>query len=138
MTYQFGKAVSGGTPMNEAELTEAEIKRLEALYDRLRQPQQTDDLLDQRLAQELDYAQRVIEMVALELKRRNLPHLTGQLNDAKTVLAGVGGVISAFDRCDGVARASTDLKRRLLRDPAAGDDPICRRERIRRHPAASG
>lgn len=135
MTYQFGKAVAGGTPLGEAELTAAEKQRLEALYDRLRRPQQTEDVLDQRLAEELEYSQRLIEIVVLELTRRGgVPHIVRQLADAKAVVGDVAKVVGAYDRCEGVALASNDLKRRLMRE-STGNDPLCRRDRLRRGPA---
>lgn len=138
MSYQFGKAVAGGTPLDERELNAAETARLEAMYARLQQPALTDDPLDQRLAEELDYAQRLLGSVELELKQRGpaLIHLARFVAEAKTVVGDVGRVVVARDRCDGVAQASADLRRRLTRDTSADDAPICARDRgrIRRRP----
>lgn len=133
MSYQFGKAVAGGTPMDERELNAAEVARMEAMYARLQQPALTDDPLDQRLAEELDYAQRLLSAVELELKQRGpaLIHLARYVTEAKTVVGDVARVVVARDRCDGVAQASADLKRRLLRETGGDDAPICARDRGR-------
>ena len=110
MTYQFGKALAGGTPVDERAMRRLHV--------------------DQLLADELAYTERLLDLVKAELRRRGgMPQLVRQLDEARTELDDVAGVIEAKDRCEGVARASPATKRRLLRAVDDSDVPVCRRDR---------
>ncbi|WP_425230091.1 hypothetical protein [Sphingomonas sp.] len=127
MTYQFGKAVSGGRPITTDEIRDLQVEQLQALRRQLARPEPTADPLDRRLAEELGYSERLLAMAEDELKRRGgPPAVVRALHEAATVVEDVAGVVEAKDRCEGVQRASPEVKRRLLRDGAAGNG-ICRR-----------
>lgn len=128
MTFQFGKAVFGGTPIGEAEVRGMRAEQLHSLRRKLTRPERTDDPLDQRLAEELAYTHRLLEMAEAELRRRGAPPgVLGNLTEAEAVVEDVAGIVEAKDRCQGVERASPAVKRRLLRNPIEGEKPICRR-----------
>ena len=128
MSFQFGKAVFGGTPVSEADVRQMSAERLRKLKEQLARPERTDDVLDQRLAEELAYTKRLLELAEHELRRRGAPAtVVGSLSEAETVIEDVAGVVEAKDRCAGVEQTSPAVKRRLLRGGMDGDRPICRR-----------
>lgn len=128
MTFQFGKAVFGGTPVSDAEIRAMSAERLQKLKDQLARPERTDDVLDQRLAEELAYTRRLLDVAEHELKRRGAPAgVVSSIAEAETVIEDIAGVVEAKDRCEGVEAASPAVKRRLLRGAMDGDRPICRR-----------
>ena len=125
MSYQFGKAVFGGKPVSEDAVRDLEVERLQAMWRQLRRPTPSDDPLDQRLGEELAYAQRLLALAEAELKRRGLATVLREVEEADAVIGDVAGVVEAKDPCEGVARASAPVKRRLLR---GGGESICGRD----------
>ena len=110
----------------DADVRAMRADELHALRAKLARPEPTDNLLDRRLAEELTYTQRLLEMAEGELKRRGgSAGVIAQLHEAETVVEDVAGVVEAKDRCAGVERASPEVRRRLTRK-AAGEEPVCR------------
>ena len=128
MAFQFGKAVFGGTPVTDADVRQMSAERLHKLKEQLARPERTHDVLDQRLAEELAYTQRLLETAEHELKRRGAPAgVVNGIAEAETVIEDIAGVVEAKDRCAGVEVASPAVKRRLARGAIDGDRPVCRR-----------
>lgn len=125
----FGKAISGGTPIGADEITRMNVEHLTALKARLALPslEQTDDLLNQRVAEELDYTRRLLESVEAELVRRGIAAPTiARVEEAEQMLTDLSSIVDAKDRCAGVQRAATpNLKKRLLRRGLDGKATVC-------------
>lgn len=119
--YTFGKAVSGGTPLTDRELAQATSDQIASMKMQLSRPAptRTMDILMLRLAEELDYAHRLLDGVETEMARRAAlgdGPLRRQVSEAHEIVADVAAIVAADDRQAAVAYArSEDVRRRLLR-----------------------
>lgn len=128
MTVPFGKALSGGRPVNVDKARELKVEHLQALREhyRARAPlKPSNNVLDKRVAEEMEMAARQLELVEAELKRRGNPVLADQLDRVEHRLADLARIVGADDKCEGVARAEADLKRRLNRRTPDGRTSFC-------------
>ena len=126
MTYQFGKAVMGGTPIGPDDVRRiavSHLERLKSLYSRPL-PEATDDLLDLRIAEELDHVKRMLEMIEAEVGRR-VPNAAAPLASAETIIGDLAAIVQAKDRCEALAGTTPDLKRRLSRRTDDGATTVC-------------
>lgn len=118
--YLFGKAVAGGTPLSGEEMVFATRDQLAEMKQRLGRsaPARTEDPILLRLAEELAYAQRLLDVVGREMERRGLSDgpLKRQLIDAVDIIQEVAGIVAADNRRLAVEQVrSDDMRRRLLR-----------------------
>lgn len=127
--FTFGKAVAGGTPLTDAELARAASDQIAEMKMRLSRPapMRTMDILMLRLAEELDYAHRLLDGVEAEMERRaglGDGPLRRQVAEANAILEDVAAIVAADDREAAIAYArSESVRRRLLRGSlAAGYD----------------
>ena len=130
MSFSFGKALSGGTPITADQARVLEVEHLHALRDhyRARAPlPPSDNVLDQRVAEEIDTVKRQLELVEGELKRRGggTGPLADRLARAEDTLESLAEIVGADDKCEGVARADDELKRRLNRRSVDGRPSPC-------------
>ena len=125
----LGKAISGGTPVGADEIARMTAEYLAELKARLSPLPiaKTEDVLSQRVAEELAYTQRLLEIVEAELARRGVGGpAVARVEEAEQLLGDLSQVMEARDRCEGVGRVATpDLKRRLLRRGLDGKAPPC-------------
>ncbi len=126
--YLFGKAVAGGTPLTPEEMALATRDQLSDMKARLGRPAsaRTGDSLMLRLAEELDYAHRLLEGVEAEMERRAAlgdGPLRRQVSDADRIIEDVAAIVAAGDRRAAIANVRSDeMRRRLLRGSLfAGD-----------------
>ena len=118
--YLFGKAVAGGSPLSGEQMVLATRHQLAEMKDRWSRPtaRRTEDPILLRLGEELDYAQRLLDSVALEMERRGLSDggVKRQLADALEIIHEVAGIVAADNRRLAVDHVrSDDMRRRLLR-----------------------
>ena len=128
MSFEFGKAVYGGTPIGPDEvrrMTADQLTQLRALYNRP-SPARTDDVLDQRIAEELQHVKRMLELVEREVARR-VPGVVPRLDTAEAVIGDIATIVESKNRCEGLAEAAPDLKRRLRRPTPEGGKGVCDR-----------
>lgn len=126
MVYQNGKAISGGRDLTPAELQRLSVSQLEDLRSAfsIRQPTaRSDDAIDQRLAEELRSAKRLIESLEDELFRRG--QSDKRLEAAEDIIEDVASVVEAENDCDAIAGTSDDFKRRVLRRSIDGKGTRC-------------
>lgn len=119
--YLFGKAVAGGTPLSAEEMALSVSNQIAEMKERLARPAPTltEDPLMLRLAEELDYAHRLLEGVEAEMERRAAlgdGPLRRQVSEADRIVTDVAEIIAAGDRRAAIASVrSDDMRRRLLR-----------------------
>ncbi|MEE4200133.1 hypothetical protein [Erythrobacter sp.] len=85
--------------------------------------EKSDDAIEERLAEELRSAGRLIEVVEHELEKRGANKR--ELEAAESMIEEVAKVIEAKDDCDAIDRVSDDMKRRLLRRSMDGRGTKC-------------
>lgn len=133
--YTFGKAVAGGTPLTDGELARATVDQISEMKMRLSRPAptRTMDILLLRLAEELDYALRLLDGVETEMERRAAlgdGPLRRQVTEARAIVEDVAAIVAADDREAAIAYARSEgVRRRLLRGNLAtgfddGEVPI--------------
>ena len=128
MTFSFGKAISGGRPIDADEARQLEVEHLHALRDhyRARVPlKPSENLLDERIAEEVEMVARQLELLEAELKRRGNPALAERLDKAEHRLEDLARIVGADDKCEGIGRAEPELKRRLNRRALDGSASPC-------------
>lgn len=128
--FPFGKAVSGGRPVDEKAIRAMRSEELARLKAQLGRPpiKKTDDMLSRRLAEELDYAKRLLEAVESELARRGMPPASAQkIRTAEAMLDDLAQIVEAENPCEGVRQTRTEeMRRRLLRRDPDGSEPPCK------------
>lgn len=128
MTYQFGKAIDGGTPLTQEELDKLAADQIAALKQSLvpfKRPEKSDDVLDQRLSEELRLAQRILEMLESEARRRGDTEAANALDKAEDAIEDVADIIEADDRCEAIETVDDDMARRLTRKSIDGEPGPC-------------
>ncbi len=127
--FGFGKAMSGGTPVTADEIRKMRMNDLLALQESFAKPKlkKSDDPVDQRVAEELDFAKRLLEIVESEIEARGVPASTvKKLEKVEDMLEDLSDIVEAEDKCEGVKAAkSEDLSRRMQRKDLFGENPIC-------------
>lgn len=127
--YSYGKAVSGGNPITEEQARSLEAEHLHALREHYRSKTPftpSNNVLDQRVAEEMELVQRQLELVQSELKRRGFGGtLAERLEKAEDALDDLADIVGADDKCEGIARAAPELKRRLNRRALDGRPSPC-------------
>ncbi len=128
MTHRYGKIISGGRPIDAAEQARFSVEQISAMKARLvRAPlPKTDNVIDQRVAEEMHVARRELEQVESQLtgqaRQAAASRTLGEVDD---LLEDLAEVVAAKDQCEGVARAAPELKRRLLRRSLDGKPAPC-------------
>ncbi|QTD55993.1 hypothetical protein [Parasphingorhabdus cellanae] len=127
--FGFGKAVSGGTPVTEDEIRKMRIDDLLTLRESFSKPKQkkSDDPVDQRVSEELDFAKRLLEIIEAEIEARGMPASTvKKLERVEDMLEDLSDIVESDDKCESVKAAkSEDLSRRMQRSDLYGKNPIC-------------
>ena len=126
MNFEFGKSIFGGREMTPEELQRIPQEELEAIRGRYTLPEpveKTSDTIDQRLAEELQSAKRMVEAVKNELDRRSAKFAV--LDEADDLVEDVANIIEAADECEAISKTDPDLRRRLTRRSLNGDGTRC-------------
>jgi hypothetical protein len=131
--YAFGKAISGGRPVDAEEMARLTQDQLADLKTQLSKPalEKTDDELSRRIAQEVDYSRRLLEQVEAELRRRNgLIADSGatlrRVEEAEEILEDLAAIVDAKNRCEAIKRARPGgVQARLLRRSIDGTGAVC-------------
>lgn len=125
----FGKAITGGAPINAHEVGRMNVDHLAAVKARHTEIplEKTEDLLNQRVSEELDYSGRVLEGVENELSKRGVGgSVIARLEETEQILNDLSNIVDAKDRCAGIDRVKApDMKRRLLRSDFDGKSLVC-------------
>ena len=126
----FGKAISGGTPLDSYEIERMNVDNLAAIKARhsVLPLEKTEDLLSQRVSEELDYAGRVLEGIENELSKGGVGgSVIARLEETEQILSDLSNIVDAKDRCKGVERVGApEMKRRLLRRGIDGKSSVCK------------
>ena len=126
----FGKAISGGTSIDADEVARMQVDDLMAAKARwiVTPLEKTDDILSQRVSEELDYTKRLLETVETRLAGCGASGAAiAQVEEAEEMLGDLSKIVDAKDRCAAVDRVKTpSLKRRLLRRDVDGESSVCR------------
>ena len=135
MEMTHGKAIAGGRPLSADELETMARDQLQSLRDSFAaKPQiaKTDDLISQRLAEELRLVSRMIEMVENRVSKQ----AAQELERAEDAIDDLADVVEADDKCDAVGTIDPDLARRITRRSLDGSAAPCdnRRPSILRKP----
>lgn len=135
--YPFGKAIAGGTPISDEEIRQLTQEQLQSMKDRLSPPpiEKSGNKLNLRLAEELDYSQRLLEQVETELRKRNCmgPNdraILHRVEAAEAIIEDVSTIVEAKNPCDAVKHTSPEVRNRLLRKDIDGSDSVCADEKI--------
>lgn len=105
MTYLHGKALTAGAPNTEEQARALKVEHLRTLREHYRAHaplKPTDDVLDQRVAEEMELVKRQIERVEGELKRRGPPGggaLAERLAQAEDAIEDLAEIVGADDKC---------------------------------------
>jgi hypothetical protein len=126
----FGKSTSDATVSDKQTMAQAMVDNLTAMKSASSIPplEKTDDLLNQRVAQELDYAGRLLETVEKDLAKRGVRGpIVDLIGETEQMLNDLSGVVDAKDRCAGIERIEApNMKRRLLRRDLGGQSLVCK------------
>ncbi|MGB7408163.1 MAG: hypothetical protein WA908_06620 [Pontixanthobacter sp.] len=129
MTYRFGKIIAGGREVSAQELLDLPKEHLLDLrkqYRALAPSKHTSDVIDLRLSEELETAERTLENVEQQLDGATpKSQLKKQVDIAEKLVGDVADIVGADDRCEEIANADPDLKRRLLRRTMDGGAVPC-------------
>ena len=126
MTFEFGKSIFGGRELSPEELRRIPQEELEAVRGRYIAPEpveRTSDTIDQRLAEELHTAKRMVEAVKDELDRRSAQY--NNLDEADDLIEDIAKIIDAADDCEAIGKTDPDLRRRLTRRSLDGKGTRC-------------
>ena len=124
MSFLYGKAIEGGRPLNEDELKGLAREQLQALRESFKSKapvEKTDDVLKQRLAEELRLVRRMIDLVEEQLQGA----AARQLRDSEEAIEDIADVVDADDPCEAIENIGPDLGRRLTRRSLSGDAGPC-------------
>lgn len=126
MGFQHGKAIFGGRELSADELRELPRAQFEAIRDSLYKKaeiEKSDDLIDQRIAEELRSAKRLVESVQEELNQQSAQ--AKRLDAAEDLIEEIADIVEAQDDCEAISQSDDDLKRRLLRRSIDGVGTRC-------------
>ncbi|TMM48848.1 hypothetical protein [Qipengyuania marisflavi] len=127
MNYVTGKAISGGTPLDSAEIESLATTHLSALREAMRRPEveKSGDVLDQRLGEELRLVQRMLEMIEADMRRRGDKIAADAIEQSEEAIEDLADIVEAEDRCDAIATADEDMARRMTRRSLDGGAVPC-------------
>lgn len=140
MVYQNAKALEGGTPLTPEELDTLAVDQIAALRDTLKRyapRRKSDDVLNQRLAEELRLVQRMLEFLEADASKRGDRAGAKQLERAEEVIEDIADVVEADDRCEAMGDIAEDMARRLKRRSIEGGDGPCNSLQKTRHANAN-
>ena len=118
MTYENGKAISGGAPLSQDEIDGLARQQLDALrkaFGGRYQGTKSDNLLDQRLAEEMRLVQRMLEMVENAMRQRQQYDAANAIERAEDAIEDIADVVEAGDRCAAIGTIDPAIARRLNR-----------------------
>jgi hypothetical protein len=119
----FGRA---GTPLSDEQAIAANLAAMKARAS-IPALEKTDDLLSQRVSEELNYAGRLLEAVEADLTKRGVRGpIVDLIGETEQMLSDLSGVVDAKDRCAGIERIEApNMKRRMMRRDLNGKGLVC-------------
>ena len=125
--YISAKAISGGKPLTDTELENVARDTLRQLKDSFVKADvgRTQDVLSQRLAEELRLVSRMLDMLKEENRRSGRVQAAKSLHRAEEAVDDVADVVEADDRCAALDDIDNDMARRLTRRSLYGEAGPC-------------
>lgn len=133
MSMNFGKAISGGRPLDDEEINNLARDQLSVLRKSLvKKPysDKTDDIISQRLAEELRLVARMLEMVEKDMVARGNHQAAKQISQSEEVIEDIAEVVEANDKCEAIEHVDGNIGRRLIRRALDGSGTPCDNRRI--------
>ncbi|WP_336986099.1 hypothetical protein [Altererythrobacter aquiaggeris] len=125
MTYDFSKAFSGGRAVTQEDIRALPAQQLSAMREFFRKPdlERTDDVIEQRLSEDLEGVKRMLENLDHELNGR--ADLCRQLDHAGDAIEDIADIVGAADKCEAIGQSDDEMKRRILRRSLDGSGMPC-------------
>ncbi|RDC60581.1 hypothetical protein HME9302_01793 [Alteripontixanthobacter maritimus] len=128
MSFQYAKAISGGTPIDDDEMERLAQTHLQALRESFR-PQivveKSQDVMEHRLAEELRLVARMLDLVEQELRDKGNTRGADEIQRSEDAIEDLAEMVEADDRCDALENIDSDRARRLTRRSFDGTGGPC-------------